>query len=224
MLLIVLGIHFRTMVNIDAHAFQLLESGIQKLGLKLTDTQIQACYTHLARLVRWNKTHNLTAISTLSDMVVLHTLDALSVFPHFDEVHSVLDVGTGAGFPGIPLAIARPDLEVGLLDSNHKKTSFVRATAAALQLHNCHIHTSRVEAFKPKEAFDAVTMRAFSDPQKAMNWVAHLLKPSGKLVLMLGQRLDESQFSHKLYKLDAISAIQVPNLTAQRHVALVIRR
>lgn len=212
------------MANNDADALRLLESGIRALKVKLTDTQVQACFQHLKQLLRWNKTHNLTAISTLPEMVVLHTLDALSVLSYFDGVRAVLDVGTGAGFPGIPLAIAKPDVSVSLLDSNHKKTSFVRAAASALKLSNCHIHTTRVEAFEPEQPFDAVTMRAFSDPQKAMNWVSHLLKPSGKLVLMLGQRLDETQFSHKLFKLDVISPIQVPNLAAQRHVALVIRR
>lgn len=205
-------------------AFDLLASGVQSLGISLSNTQVEACFKHLELLQRWNKTHNLTAITSLSEMAVLHTLDALSVLPFFENVANLLDVGTGAGFPGIPLAISRPDVSVHLLDANHKKTSFVRTASVSLGLKNCHIHTTRVEAFKPSEGFDAITMRAFSDPQRAMGWVAHLLKPNGKLVLMLGQRLEEASFSHELYNFDSISSIQVPNLAAQRHVALVIRR
>jgi len=204
--------------------YHLLTDGVTALGLNLTSTQIGSCFEHLERLERWNKTHNLTAITDLKEMVIRHSLDALSVRPFFEGFRSVLDVGTGAGFPGIPLAISNPDLRVCLLDSNHKKTSFVRATAAALRLENCQIHTGRVEAYRPSSFFDVVTMRAFSEPQRAMNLVSHLLAPGGKLILMLGQRPALSDFDHKFFKIDSISSIQVPNLDAQRHVALVIRR
>lgn len=213
-----------TTVKMADKAYRLLADGIRGLNLNLSDSQIDGCYEHLRRLERWNKTHNLTAITTLQDMVIRHTLDALSVLPWFASAQQVLDVGTGAGFPGIPLAIAKPEISVSVLDANHKKTSFVRTTAVALGLQNCEIYTSRVESFQPSTQLDTITMRAFSDPQRAMSWVGHLLQPSGKLVLMLGQKLDENQFSHDLFELDSISSIQVPNLAAQRHVALVIRR
>ena len=203
----------------------LLIHGVQTLGLCLSAAQVQACIDHLTLLERWNRTHNLTALSRIDEMVVLHTLDALSVATYFqDPNQQVLDVGTGGGLPGIPLSIVCANSRFTLLDANHKKTSFVRACVAQLGLKNCDVVTQRVENYLVERGFDVVTLRAFAHPGRAMDWVAPVLRSGGRLVLMLGKAPSRKDFDHVLFKLSSLEPVQVPNLQAQRHVAVVIRR
>ena len=147
-----------------AHAVD-LKSGIAALGLSLSDAQRAQLTAYLALLAKWNKTYNLTAIREPQRMITHHLLDALAVVPHLPARPGlrVLDVGSGGGVPGIPIAIARPDATVVLVDSNHKKATFLAQAAIELELANVEAQAVRVEDFAPHAPFDVVISRAFSD-------------------------------------------------------------
>ena len=126
-----------------------LSQGLQALGIALDDDTQTKLLDYLALLQKWNKVHNLTAVRDPNDMVTLHLLDSLSVLPHI-KLGRLLDVGSGAGLPGIPLAIVRPDLQVTVMDSNHKKASFMRQAKAVLGIGNLEVTCGRVEEFLPE--------------------------------------------------------------------------
>ena len=130
-----------------------LEKGVAELGLALGRDGRNKLLQYLALLQKWNQVYNLTAIRGVERMISGHLLDCLAVIPYVTGTR-VLDVGTGAGFPGIPLAVARPDTQVALLDSNHKKSAFLRQAVADLQLKNAAVICERVEAWQAAEKFE----------------------------------------------------------------------
>ena len=130
-----------------------LNQGLDALALGLSESQREQLTGYLALLGKWNQTYNLTAVRDADRMVSYHLLDSLSLVPHLDGGTRLLDVGSGGGMPGIPAAIARPDLQVVLLDSNHKKTTFLRQAVIELKLANVEVITSRVEAYQPEQKF-----------------------------------------------------------------------
>ena len=159
---------------------------------------------------------------TMAQMVTLHLLDSLSVLPHVAGTASLLDVGTGAGLPGIPLAIARPAMRVTLLDSSHKKCAFLQQAKTELGLANVDVVCDRVENWKPEARYEVVVSRAFSDLADFVQQAQHLVAPGGKLMAMKGvypfEEIARVPASHRVAQ---VIELRVPRLEASRHVVLV---
>lgn len=203
--------------NIDIPALKpQLEAGIAALQLTLSAQAVDQLMAYLTLLEKWNKVYNLTAIRNPQEMLVKHLLDSLAIMPHIDG-QRLIDVGTGGGLPGIPLAICFPDRQVDLLDSNSKKTRFLIQAKAELGLENTQVFHQRVETYQPAERYDGVVSRAFASLDDMMHWTAHLLKPDGFWWAMKAQK-DFEDYSKLpgLVKIEAMIDLQVPGLEAQR--------
>ncbi|MCP8351735.1 16S rRNA (guanine(527)-N(7))-methyltransferase RsmG [Candidatus Synchoanobacter obligatus] len=150
-----------------------LKQHIEAMGIPYHDNQIEQLDSMLDFLGEWNQKHNLTRLKKKRDQEIYHVLDALSADPYFKESHVILDVGTGAGFPGIPLAIMNPDKQYHLVDSNGKKVAYLRALVQHLGLNNVTVYHNRVEQL-PLAEVDAVTARAVADPEVVMSLTKHL--------------------------------------------------
>ena len=198
---------------------QKLEQGLQEMGLELADETRQKLLDYLALLGKWNKVHNLTAVRDPLDMVTLHLLDSLAVTPHVGSGR-LLDVGSGAGLPGIPLALVRPDLQVTVMDSSHKKASFMRQAKAVLQIPNLEVVCGRVEKYQPEAGFDMIISRAFSDIAEFVRLSRHLLAPAGIWLAMKGVHpYDElAQLKDLTF---TVEPLHVPGLDAQRHLVII---
>lgn len=200
---------------------QQLKAGIAALGLALPEGAEQKLLAYLALLDKWNRVYNLTAVRDAERMVSHHLLDSLAAVPHF-RGERVLDVGSGGGLPGIPLAIARPELQVTLIDSIAKKTAFLLQAKAELGLANLNVITSRVEDYRPAEGFDVITSRAFSDLREFVSLTRHLLKPGGRWLAMKGlYPHEEIAVLPADVKVSADHALVVPGLDATRHLIVL---
>jgi 16S rRNA (guanine527-N7)-methyltransferase len=198
-----------------------LETGISALNLRLNAGQQGRLLQYLALLEKWNRVYNLTAIREVGKMVSGHLLDCLAVVPHLQGT-SVLDVGSGAGLPGIPIAIACPDAEVVLLDSNHKKSAFLRQALADLALGNASVACERVESWQTRARFDFIVSRAFADTGEFVQQSRHLLAPGGVLAAMKGVHpYEEIERLSKDLSAQQIVALRVPGLEAARHLVLI---
>lgn len=164
----------------------LLAQGLSQLAIDLSHPQQQQLLEYGQLLHKWNRVYNLTAIRDPEEMVKLHLLDSLTVLPWLHDSRYI-DVGTGAGLPGIPLAIARPDWHITLLDTNGKKTRFLQHVKAVLGLSNVTVVQARVEAFHPDELFSGVLTRAFSSLLTMVDVCQHLLAQGGAFWAMKGQ-------------------------------------
>lgn len=162
-----------------------LAKGLYQLGHSET-VNTDLLLDYLALLKKWNRSYNLTAIRDEQAMVSLHLLDSLAIVPWL-EGRSVLDVGTGAGLPGIPIAIARPDLKITLLDSCGKKTYFLQEVKRALGLQNIEVIHSRAETYYPPQPFETIICRALSEVAQILTWTKHLLADRGQWILMKGK-------------------------------------
>lgn len=203
-----------------------LARGVATLGVAVDGTQRARLLAFLALLAKWNKTYNLTAIREPGRMVTHHVLDALAVLPHLPPRDGLrlLDVGAGGGIPGIPLAIARPDWHVSLVDSNHKKATFMTQAAIELQLGNVSAHATRVEDHVPAARYDVVISRAFSDLATFAAASARHLVDGGLLVAMKGVHPDEELAElPPEFVVVAAPALRVPGLDAQRHLVVMQR-
>jgi 16S rRNA (guanine527-N7)-methyltransferase len=201
-----------------------LATGIAALGLALDATQRAKLTAYLALLAKWNKTYNLTAIRKPQRMVTHHLLDALAVVPHLPATPGlrILDVGSGGGVPGIPLAIARPDAHVVMIDSNHKKAAFLFQAAIELKLSNIESHAVRVEDFAPTLHFDIVISRAFSELRAFASVAARHLAPHGQLFAMKGVHPDDELASlPDQFAVLAKPSLAVPGLDAARHLVIM---
>ena len=190
-----------------------IKDGLISLGLRHTDAFISNLETYLVLLSRWNRITNLSGIKRLTDMVSVHLMDSLSVHPYL-EGKTILDVGSGAGLPGIPLAILYPKKFFTLLDSNGKKTRFMRQAVIDLKLDNVQIIQERVEAFQGE--FDHVISRAFSSLKNFLDSSERLVKPGGTLLAMKGDKLE--QLNKKRINVYPIS---VPELKSPRHLYVI---
>jgi 16S rRNA (guanine527-N7)-methyltransferase len=198
-----------------------LRQGLTGLGLDLTADVQGRLVQYLSLLAKWNRTYNLTAIREPSRLVSHHLLDSLAVLPHL-EGSSIADVGSGAGLPGIPLALARPEWRVALLDSNHKKGAFLRQAVLELKLTNVEVVTDRAERWRPAERFDVVISRAFSDLPGFVEAGRHLCRQGGFLAAMKGVYPDEelAQLTSEA-SLERVVSLDVPGLRAARHLVLL---
>jgi 16S rRNA (guanine527-N7)-methyltransferase len=200
-----------------------LTHGLAELRLDLTQEQIARLESYLALLAKWNQTYNLTAVREEERMVSYHLLDSLTLVPQLAGGTRLLDVGSGGGMPGIPAAIARPDLQVVLLDSNHKKTTFLRQAVIELKLDNVEVITDRVEAYQPEQKFDRITSRAFAELAEFVKLTRHLLAPGGQYVAMKGvYPYEEIALLPEGVAVAEVVPLTVPGLDAERHLVRIV--
>ena len=191
-------------------------------ALSIDEQRAAPLYEYLQLLQKWNKPFNLTAIKKAEEMIPKHLMDSLSVLAHLGGARRVCDVGTGAGLPGIPLAVCCPETEFVLLDSNGKKTRFLHQVRRHLNLNNVTIVEGRAEDYQPDVRFDAVLSRAFADLMRMCQVTQHLLKKNGVWLAMKSQILETEQAT-----LDARvvlveqRALQVPGLNEVRQLAVL---
>jgi 16S rRNA (guanine527-N7)-methyltransferase len=201
-----------------------LQRGCDTLQLPLDSRQQAQLLDYLGLLARWNKAYNLTAVRDEAQMVTRHLLDSLVIAPHI-RGQRLMDVGTGAGLPGIPLAILFPEREFHLLDSNGKKTRFLFQVKTALHLDNMVVHHARVESFVPTEPFDVVLSRAFASLGDMVDGCRHLLAPDGRFLAMKGAYpTDELEAVSTHCELKAVYPLAVPGLAEQRHLVEIMLR
>jgi len=196
-----------------------LDAGLAKLGLDLPDPVRDGLIAYIELLAKWNKAYNLTAVRDPAVMVIRHLLDSLAVVPHF-HARRTLDVGTGGGLPGIPLALVFPEREFVLLDSNSKKTRFLVQAKAALGLENVTVVHERVEAFQDDRLFDCIITRAFAPVADILTGSRHLLAPNGEFLAMKGVVPEEELAAlPQGYHLIEVIPLRVPGLEQeQRHL------
>ncbi|WP_437879873.1 16S rRNA (guanine(527)-N(7))-methyltransferase RsmG [Pseudomonas sp. LRF_L74] len=202
-----------------------LRQGALELGIELSERQQELLLAYLALLIKWNKAYNLTAVRNPDEMVSRHLLDSLSVVTHVAEHgDNWLDVGSGGGMPGIPLAIMFPERRFTLLDSNGKKTRFLVQVKLELKLANLEVIHSRVESYQPGEPFTGISSRAFSSLQDFTDWTRHLGDQSTHWLAMKGVHPDdELQALPADFSLQSCHVLKVPGCQGQRHL-LILRR
>lgn len=199
-----------------------LDRGLTQLDLDLPDTIQAKLLQFVALLAKWNRAYNLTAVREPAAMIPRHLLDSLAVLPHLQGPR-VLDVGSGAGLPGIPLALARPDMQFTLLDSNNKKTRFMTQAVTELGLPNVTVVQCRVEDYQAPTLFDTVITRAFAAVAEVAAATGRLCAPQGQLLLMKGAYpITELEALPSSYRLADTIRLHVPGLDAERHL-LVLR-
>ena len=197
---------------------------MRELNLNCSSLQLEKLLKYLELLQRWNKAFNLTAIRDPLQMVRLHLLDSLAIHPYVQGLKSIIDVGTGPGLPGIPLAILNPEIDFTLLDSNGKKTRFLFQAINELKLTNASEINHRVEAYQPNQLFDAVISRAFSSISDMLNQCDHLVSDQGCFLAMKGKKPDSelSQMS-RAYKVIEVIEVNVPLIDSERHLIKIIK-
>ncbi len=209
--------------SIDAGA---ITSAAAELGLQLSEAQSQALVRYAALLLRWNTVHNLTAIETPAHVLTHHLLDSLAIVPEVQRIAGlsgirVLDVGAGGGLPGIPLAIAAPELQVTLIDKVQKKVAFLTQAKLELALDNVTCVHSRVETLQTQTPFELIVARAFASLTEFVGLTRHLLTPNGWWCAMKGvlprDELDELKRSLPV-RVTSTVKLQVPYLNAERHL------
>ena len=198
-----------------------LSRGIEVLELSISEEKITLLMAYLHLFHKWNLTYNLSSIRNPEEMVHRHLLDSLSVVKYIHG-ERFIDVGTGGGLPGIPLAILFPEKKFTLLDSNGKKTRFLFHVKTSLNLHNVSIENSRVEAFQPEEKFDGVISRAFASIKDMVDGCHHLLAKDGLFWAMKGQYPeDELSALEKHYKVVDCFPLNVPDSEGERHLLAI---
>jgi 16S rRNA (guanine527-N7)-methyltransferase len=201
-----------------------LMAGARDLAVTLDDATCTALLQLLDELVRWNRAYNLTAITDRAQMLTHHLLDSLSVAP-FVQGNTLADAGTGAGFPGLPLALIAPQRRCVLIDSNGKKQRFVAHAARTLGLRNVEALQARVEEVRPAQPFGTVVARAFAALPQMLNWVAPLCGPGTRVLAMKG-RLAESEIADvpAPWAIEQTVPLQVPGLNEERHLVIATCR
>ena len=197
----------------------LLIEGLQRMDLKLSDQVIDQLMTYLNLVEKWNRVYNLTAIRERDEMIKLHFLDSLSILNHV-HVKNILDVGSGAGFPGIVLAITKPELKVTVMDSVNKKTTFMQQVKSELSLTNLDVVNSRVEDYQPTTLFEAVTSRAFSNLKNMMSLTQHTLQKEGVWLAMKSKDVREELEAFEKNRYTLIP-LEVPLINAERYLVIL---
>lgn len=198
-----------------------LAAGVTALGLNVAPDAQQRMLDYLALVEKWNKAYNLTAVREPAKMLTHHLLDSLAVLPHV-RGDRVLDVGSGAGLPGIPLALACPQRQFTLLDSNHKKTTFLRQAVIELKLANVEVVCDRVETWTSAQPYDTVVSRAFSDLPEFLKLAGKLCAKTGVVLAMKGVYPHEELAQVPAdFQLRNVVSLNVPGLGAERHAAVL---
>ncbi|MCP4702651.1 MAG: 16S rRNA (guanine(527)-N(7))-methyltransferase RsmG [Gammaproteobacteria bacterium] len=198
-----------------------IEQGLASLQFELPGNLEGRLLDYLALLVKWNRVYNLSGVREAEEMIPRHLLDSLAVLPYVRGPR-ILDVGTGAGLPGLPLALARPDWHWVLLDSNAKKTRFVTQAVLELGMENVEVVRNRVESFHPHALFACIVSRAYAGLQRFYTQTARLCAPQGRILAMKG-KLPKTEIMemHALPAILETAALQVPGLDAERHVVII---
>lgn len=198
-----------------------INTAAEQFSIRISESQNALLLDYLELLIKWNKAYNLTAIRDPRDMFIKHLLDSLSVAP-FITGSNILDVGTGPGLPGIPLAILFPQKRFVLLDSNGKKTRFLVQAKMSLALQNIEIQKIRVESLESSHGFDQIVSRAFTALDNMVNICKHLLTPDGQFIAMKGL-IPEKEIAllDPNYKISEITPLKVPGCLEQRHLITV---
>jgi len=200
---------------------EVLNDGIEALDLPLWAAQRDQLMDYLALMAKWNGVYNLTSLRDPMQMVTHHLLDSLAAVSAFKGAKNVLDVGAGGGLPGIVLAIARPDMQVFLIDTVHKKTAFLTQVKAELGLKNVTVYTMKVQDLKAGP-FDVITSRAFADLSDFVNWSGHLLEEGGRFIALKGTApADEQERLPGEWKIQELRPIKVPKVEAERHLVFI---
>ena len=200
---------------------QALERGLEALGIAVEARQGEQLLAYLDELRRWSGSYNLVAKGELPQLLHKHLLDSLVILP-FVQGPGLLDVGTGAGFPGLPLAIANPGLEVTLLDSAGKKIRFLNHVVRSLGLKNVTTVAERVENFSPAAGFSTIVSRAFATVPEFLRSVRHLVKPGTRLLAMKGRHPGaELDGLPDTIRLESVTPLVVPGLAAERHLVMM---
>lgn len=206
-----------------------LATGLEQMGLQLTQQQQQKLLEYVALIYKWNQVHNLTAVRDPLEMVTLHILDSLSLLPFlngpFVDGKRLLDVGAGAGLPSIPLAICLPELQVTAIDAVQKKVSFMRQAKAQLGLNNFQVIHGRIEQQKVPskdmpEKFELITSRAFSEIGLFVKLTKHLLAEGGQWLAMKGV-IPQHEFEKSGIRPTEIKVLKVAGLDAERHLIVL---
>jgi len=195
-----------------------------QLGVEMPAQGRQQLIAYVHLLSKWNAAYNLTAVREPQAMVPRHLLDSLTLLPYLQGTR-LLDVGSGAGLPGIPLAVARPDLAFTLIDANAKKTRFIVQVIGELGLKNVEVIQTRVENYRPAQKFDTLMSRAFASIADMLNNTQHLCAPTGRFLAMKGVYPQEELAAIPAdYAVQEVVALQVPGLDAARHVVIITPR
>lgn len=199
---------------------RLLEDGVKQLQIPLTSATLEKILLYVNYLEHWNKTYNLTAIKNKTDMIVKHVLDSLSLYP-FMQGTRCIDVGTGPGLPGFMLALALPQIEFVLLDSQIKKIQFIHRVLREIPLDNVTVCHQRVEDHRPAQLYDIIVSRAFASLKDMIHCTAHLRAPHGYYLAMKGLwPIDEIAQLSPTFSVE-VKPLTVPFLEGERHVVVV---
>jgi 16S rRNA methyltransferase GidB len=200
-----------------------LKAGAAQLGIDLSEADAQRLLRLLDELDVWNERMNLTAIRERSQQITKHLLDSLAACSHLHGTR-IADIGTGAGFPGLPLAIVAPEMHFTLIDSTAKKLKFIDHVAALLDIRNVETVHTRAESYRPKERFDCVISRAVGPIEQFVKWAGHLCVGGGRLLAMKGRYpTDELAKLPSGWKLAAVHRLTVPGLDEERHLVEICR-
>lgn len=201
---------------------QRLSDGLSKLGIELDDLAIERLLAYVELLERWNAAYNLTAVRDPLEMVARHLLDSLTIAPHVRGT-TLADLGSGAGLPGIPLAIIAPERNVLLVDSNGKKARFLREAVRRLELAQVKVAESRAEDVQG--SFECITARALASLPEMLGWGGHLLASDGTWLAMKGRfPQDELSAVPQEFRVEEVIGLRVPGLDAERHLVVIRRR
>ena len=203
---------------------QQLRQGVDSLGLSVSATTEKKLLDFIVLLMKWNRTYNLTAIRDPAEMVTHHLLDSLSVVPALEGAKSLIDVGSGAGLPGLPLSMVLPDLEIASVEASQKKAAFQQQAKIELHLPNVSICSLRIEDYKPVLLPDGVISRAFSSLAGFIKAAGHLVGVNGKLIAMKGKRpSDEMAALPAGWGVASEQPLSVPGLDAERFLVVLKR-
>ena len=193
----------------------ILRNGIIELGLSPDDTKINKLLSYIELLEKWNKTYSLTSVTDLEQIIIYHLLDGLTTISYINEFNSIIDIGSGMGVPGVIIAIWCPDKKISLLDSNHKKTAFLKQVVIELGLLNVDVICSRVEDYNPIVPYDLAISRAFSSSKLFIDLAKDLVQ--GVLMLMKSIKIDNETDQIVNYKYNVIE-LNLPFCVDKRYL------
>ena len=211
------------MANLELELNEKLKTLLKQTALCITEQQQNQLDKLVLLLHKWNKAYNLTSVRDPIEMLVKHVMDSIVVSPYL-QGHKFIDVGTGPGLPGLPLAIINPDKHFVLLDSLGKRISFIRNAVRELQLTNVESVLSRVEEYTPSQRFDGVLSRAFTSLKNMTDWCKHLPAPNGLFYALKGiyNRQEVIELESK-FQINEVIKLNVPDLIGERHLVLLKR-